>query len=253
MAAQKYVGPVAATPEGVATRLSTEDQLAAGNSRSFADGRVATLAEAYATRDYVDTADAGYVDAAYVAGQDALNVPASSVGAPNGVAPLDSTGKIPIANCPTLGFGTLRGPWGAANTYSGTASNSTPQKLADFTIGQTTWNFRPLAFLTVQVDVSANARPVVEVRIGTPSDTTYASQTLVGSGIGRAFYNDAQVISVFPAGALGAMSDGNQTYYGPNYDARLTVWVYNLSSTGAVAFGTGSVWTAAAFIARVAS
>jgi hypothetical protein len=253
MAAQSYVGPVAATPEGVATRLSTEDQLAAGYSRSFADGRAATLAAAYATRNYVDTADAGFVDAAYVAGLDALNVPASSVGAANGVAPLDSSGKIPVVNCPTLGFGTLRGPWGVASTYGGTATNSTPQKFADFTIGATTWNFRPLVFLTVQVDVASNARPVVEVRIGTPSDTTYASQTLVGSSIGRAFYNDTQVLSVFPADALGAMSDGTQTYYGPNYDARLTVWVYNLSSTGAVTFGTGSVWTAAAFVARVAS
>ncbi|QDH91876.1 hypothetical protein SEA_PHRAPPUCCINO_201 [Mycobacterium phage Phrappuccino] len=252
MSSQLYVGVIGDDDRAVVTRKSTDEQLAAGLSRAYTDGRVAELAASRATKVYVDTQDAAYADADYYTSRDALNIPNSARGAANGVASLDGAGRIPAAQVPALGFGVMRGPWGITSTFGGTTGR-TPLKIAEFNIGRTTWNFQPLVYLTALIEATFKARPVVEIRIGQPADTTYASQTLVGSGAGRAVFNDLQAINVLAGGAPGAMSDGVQTYYGPNFDTRLTVWAYNdLDNSGQLTVGTSAIWTAAAYIMRVA-
>lgn len=251
MASGLYVGKPATTDQGVMTRLSTDAKLTSGPNRTSTDSRVAELAEPLATKTYVDTADAGFADVAYYTGRDALNVPNSARGSAGGVASLDGSGKIPSAQLPALGFGTIRGPWGVKNTYSGT-TGTTPLKVADFVLGVTAWNFRPLVHLVVQLQATHLARPVVEVRLGGPDDASYASQILVASGKGRAAFDDIQAVPVLSADALGAMASGLQTYYSPNLDARLTVWVYNgLANDGQLTAGTAAVWAGAVHILRV--
>lgn len=252
MSSQLYAGVTPTTDQGVSTQSGVTAQLATGTGRTFATNRVTALAAGSATKAYVDAADSTFAEAAYYQTRDALNIPASSLGQPNGVAQLVS-GKIPDAQTPILGSGVLRGPWGITNTYSGT-TGTTPLKVADWVIGATAWSFRPLVYLIAQVAVTFDARPVVEVRIGAAADTTYASQTLVAQGVGRAYFNDTQAVAVLPGAGIGAMSDGTQTYYGPNYDTRLTVWVYNRESNdGQVSVSTTSLWAASAYITRVAS
>lgn len=250
MASLLYVGKPATVDETVVTRSSTDDQLDAGPSRSYTDGQILTQADQYATKTHVDVADSQYADVAYYQSRDALNVPLTQVGQPGGVASLVG-GKIPSAQIPPLGSGVLRGPWGVSETSGGTTSH-TPLRIATFNIGQTAWNFRPLVFLNVQVEVSHLARPVIEVRIGTPADTTYASQTLVARGFGYAALNDTQTVTVFPGAEQGAMSDGGQTFYGPNYDTRLHVWVFSSDpGPGQLTVGAGALWAASAYVVRV--
>lgn len=250
MASKIYVGKTPETPEGVVTRLSGEQQLGTGPSQVYVDTQVINGADLLADKAYVDAADNTFVEASYVATQDALNLPTTAKGAANGVASLVG-GTVPYSQLPGLGAGILRGPWGVSTTASGT-TGATPLKMGTWNIGQTTWNFRPLVFLVAQVDVSQGGRPCVEVRIGTSADTTYESQTLVASGIGRARFDDVQSVTVLPAGVPGAMSDGIQTYYAPTYNAQLTAWVYNIGQpAGQVTVTTTSMWSAAAYIARI--
>jgi hypothetical protein len=248
MVSLRFVGKTAITDGGITTRLAVDNQLAEGLGQEYTDGQVITVAQDYATKGYVDTADAGFIDDAYYQGRDALNVPNAARGAANGVASLDGTGKIPAAQVPVLGTGVIKGPWGVTTTSTGT-TGTTPLKIAGFTIGVTGFSFRPLVYLVALIDVDANARPVVEVRIGGPSDTTYASQTKVAIGTGRAVYNDIQTVGVFPGSGLGVADDG--PVYSANLDARLTVWVYCATSDGTLTVGTDSIWSASAFAMRV--
>jgi hypothetical protein len=249
VSSQLYVGPNPADDDSMLSRLQADAILGAG--RAYVDAQVASQAAAYASKAYIDTADAGYADIAYYQNRDALNVHLSDRGIPGGVAGLDSTGKIPPIQVPALGSGIIHGPWGLTTAYSG-VTGSTPVKVAETTIGVTGWNFRPLVFLVAQVDVSAFGRPVIEVRIGSPANTTYASQTLVAQGSGRAVYDDTQVVVINPGAAPGAMSDGIQTYYQPNLDARLSVWLYSDEPrTGQVSMSGSSIWTGSAWIVRV--
>jgi len=251
VSSELYVGPLSTQDPSVMSRLMTDDILTVG--REYVDAQVVSQASAYASKGYIDDADGGYADIAYYQGRDELNVAVLDKGSPDGVASLDSTGKIPPIQVPPLGSGVIRGPWGLTTALSGITS-TTPVKVAEFTIGVTGWNFRPWTFLVGQVDCTAFARPIIEVRIGSPANTTYASQTLVAQGQGRAVYDDAQVVSVMPGAASGAMSDGIQTYYLPNMDARLSVWVYSDEPRGGQVSMTGtSLWAASAYILRVAS
>lgn len=251
MASLLYVGKAATTSEGVVTRSSTDDQLDAGPSRNYTDSQILVQADQHATKTYVDLADSQYADVAYYQDRDALNVPLTQVGEPGGVASLVG-GKIPSAQVPPLGTGVLRGPWGIADVSGGTTGWA-PLRIGGFNIGATGWNFRPLVFVNAQIEAANLARPVVEVRIGTPADTTYASQTLVARGFGHAALDDTQTVTVFPGAGQGAMSDGEQTFYGPNYNAQLSVWVYSSDSgPGLLTVGAGALWAASAYVARVA-
>lgn len=237
-----YAGVSGDDPEGILVRSSANAQLASGPSRGYTDGKIIELADSYATKVYVDDADAQFATPNFYQSRDALNVPLSSRGQPDGVASLDAAGKIPVAQTPVLGFGTMRGPWGIASTSTGT-TGSTPLKIGEFQLGQTAWNFYPMAFLTVLLEVTNGGRAAVEVRSGTPANTTYASQKLVARGVGGAMREGVQSVAVFANGAQDTLA--------PNDDARLTVWVFNVGDDiGQVTASVGAIWTAAAYARR---
>ncbi len=259
MVSANYVGKRSTASDGVVNKVAVVDEFSSGvSSRTSVSSRISALATtgstARATKSYIDNADLTFAEAAYYISQDALNVPVDSRGAPNGVAALNSSGKIPSAQVPPLGYGTLRGPWGITSVTSAANVGTTPAKIGSLTIGVTAWNFRALVFAIAQIEATELGQPVVEVRIGTSSQTTYASQTLVASGVGRAAYDDTQIVTVLPCAATtGAMSDGTQTYIGPNTDARLTFWLYHGgdSAAGQVSASNSALFTVAAYIARV--
>lgn len=255
-----YVGPETSDskPRGIQSKSHVETQLTSGVTQEYVQGRVDDFVNgnvagfaARAPKSYVDTQDGLFAETTYYQEQDALLVPISSKGQPNGVASLDSSSKIPSAQVPALGAGTIKGRYGLTATFTGTA-NTTPLKIAEFDLGVAGVNFKPLVFMNVLVTALNRGRPRVEVKIGTTAQTTYASQTLVAAGSGRSNYNDVQPVAVKPnPDVTSAMQDGVQTYYGPNTAYILTAWLFETSGTGQITIAAGQIATAAAYLLRV--
>jgi hypothetical protein len=237
MVALAYVGAAPAAVRDTQNRAQTETQLGSGVTRSYVTQRAANIAAGlvagapgpYASLSYVDLADQGFALPSYYQSQDLLNVPLSSVGAASGVAALDSGGKIPLAQLPNLGYSTLIGPYGCTNTYTGTTSGTTPMKIADWTIGVGAPVGPLLVFMAVLVKTNWYGRPIIEVRAGDPTQTTYASQTLVAQGIGRFPWVDYHTVNVMPAWAtLGATPNLTPSApFTPGTDLRLTAWMFD--------------------------
>lgn len=252
MAGLSYLGTAPVAPRDMSPKLASDTHLDTGVSRGYVDGRVATLATGKATKVYTDGQDAAFVSSSYYTTQDALLIPLTSKGAANGVASLDGSGKLPAAQTPVLGAGTIAGPYGHTASFNVTAATTTPVKLADFPAGVTGVNCQLLAFMTV-IATSTFGRPVVEVRYSTTGDTTYAGQTLCALGIGRLLYNDAQTIVVMPVTASpNAMQDGVQVTIPGTANMRVTAWIYD-GGGGSVTTVSGYVLSAALFYARTAS
>lgn len=237
MVALAYVGAAPVAARDTQNRAQTETQLGSGVTRSYvtqraaniANGLVAGSAGPYASQSYVDLADQSFALPSYYQAQDLLNIPLTQVGAASGVASLDSGGKIPAAQTPNLGYSTLTGPHGTTNTYTGTTSGTTPLKIADWTIGIGAPVGPILVFMAVMVKTNWYGRPIIEVRAGDPTQTTYASQTLVAQGIGRFPWVDYHTVTVMPAWAtLGATPNLNPSApFTPGTDLRLTAWLFD--------------------------
>lgn len=253
MSSLQYVGksPDSSSPRGVQSRSQVETLLNSGITREYVTDRANVLSSGKATKSYVDSRDALYAETAYYTAQDALLVPNSSKAQPNGVASLDTNGKIPLAQTPVLGAGTLRGIYGVTNVFTGT-TGTTPFKIAEWDLGVAGVNFKPWVFMSVNVDVANRGRPRIEVRIGLPTDTTYESQTLVAAGDGRAMYDDEQAVDVGPAPhMLSAMQDGIQTYYATGTSYKLTAWIFDTTGTGQITVASGQIGCASACLLRV--
>jgi hypothetical protein len=237
MVALAYVGATPVASRDIQNRAQTETQLGSGVTRAYvtqrasdiANGQVAGSPGPYASQSYVDNADQSFQLPAYYQAQDLLNVPLSSLGAASGVGSLDSGGKTPLAQLPNLGYGTLQGPYGTTHQYTGTTVGTTPLKIADWTIGVGAPIGPPLVFMSVLVKTIWYGRPIIEVRAGDPTQTTYASQTMVAQGIGRFPWVDYQTVTVMPAwGSLGATPNLNPAApFTPGTDLRLTAWLFD--------------------------
>ncbi|WP_131813760.1 hypothetical protein [Mycolicibacter kumamotonensis] len=253
MPSLKYVGPEPSRDSGIATKLATENYLQAQSRQTYTTDQIAAQGSDYATKGHADELTSDWASQSYYQTQDALNILKTELGHTGGIASLDGDGKLPAAQIPALGFGTFRGRWGVSATYAG-STGTTPMKIAQFDLGVTGWSFQPWVFLVAQLQVSLEATPAVEVRIGDiTNDTTYDSQTLVASGIGRYAYNDLQAVVVRAAAPIGSMANGVQTSYSPNLNARLTVWAFNKNESnpaGQISASQNSV-SGAAYIMRI--
>lgn len=236
----------------VANRLVTNTLLASATpNRASVQAQVDALTSGatptYASKSYVDTQDAAFQLVSYYQTQDALNVATTAKGAANGVASLDSSGKVPAAQIPTLGSGYVQGPYGPTATFTGTTT-ATPLKIADWNIGVVSLAQRPLVFMQCFV-TGLVAHPVIEVRIAnTTSSPAYGSTTLVAQGLGRGLYNDYHAVAVVPC-----PDSTGQTYsnLSTTYNIWLTAWLYDLSgNTGGVTISSGGVVSGAALILR---
>lgn len=218
-----YIGPTPSDPDDVATRLQTQTKLSSGpvNRTDVSSYVHDTIVNDYATKIYVDQQDNLYALDSYFADGDALNVPTSTKGQPNGAATLDSGGKIPSVQIPTLGAGYVKGPFGPTTVLSVSGVQSTPVKVATFALGVQSVSFRPLVFVSARVNSDANARPVLEARIS-DGDAAYGSQELVARGAGR-FLFDESVVAVVPAGPNGSTSGT----YAASTDIVINLWLYN--------------------------
>jgi hypothetical protein len=231
-----HVGKPPVLPFGLESKAQVDDHLnASASSKLAVAARVVTLAANKAAKTDVDDADGAYALSSYYLAQDLLYVPKSGKGTAGGVATLGPDGKIPAAQLPALGTGWLRGPYGHVNAYTLTTAPGEKRVIADWgdRPGVTATRCQPLVWMSVSVGCAKYGRPVVEVRAGGPADTTYESQVLVARGSGRLYYEDYQTVTVQPcADVAGRMQNGTQWYIDPNFDLRLTAWMYDATTTG---------------------
>lgn len=249
MAGLVYVGAAPSDVKDVGTRGSVETTLTSGVSRAYVDGRVADLMVPKATKTYVDTQDSLYADAGYPATQDVALVPLTAKGTANGVATLDGSGKVTSSQVPVLGAGIMKGPWGYNNQYGG-STNDIPFRIAEWNLGVTGVGGQPLVYFNTSV-LATGCRPIIEIRIGNSTQTTYAAQTLIATGYGFSGYADYQIVTCFPADPdLSESQDGIQDTMSPATNYLVNAWMFADVSSGTVAMTSGAVISGAVFFAR---
>ncbi len=245
-----YVGPDPEESWDVTSRSQAREIIDTSNvSQASVLEDIATAVALKGSQSYINNADSTFALATYYPARDNLNVPTASRGVADGVAALDGSSKIPLAQMPTLGSGYCRGPFGITGTpETPSGVTSTPAKLADFEIGVQSIAFRPLVYAAVMVDTDLGALPVVEARISDGS-AAYGSQTLIGRGIGQTIWGSGQAVTVLPVGAAGAAGSGS---YPVGMNIWVSLWVYSQNSQ-AVSVGTGGVCNAAVLLLRNAA
>ena len=248
MSSLRYVGKSSEADKDVVSRLRATNILnAATPNRSSVTTDVTNAVIPYATKTYIDTQDGTYALPSYYQQKDALNVPKSAKGQPNGVANLDADGKIPVTQIPALGAGYIYGPFGPTSTSVGTTSN-VPLKIAEWLIGVPPFSFQPLVFgyITAQ---SALGRPVIEVRMSNGA-APYASQTRIGIGMGRSLYVDPQPIPIITAPA-GINQVGSNPDWPASTNIVATAWLWDKDSQTSVVT-SNAVFSASIFLMRTA-
>lgn len=223
MSRLSYVGATPTNPLDVTNRLQGRAVLASGPvNRTVVSSQIADAVAAHASKTYIDTQDAQFQLPSYYATRDALNIPISSVGQPDGVAYLDAgTGKVPLSQMPALGAGYLLGPFGPTAVFAQTMG-STPAKIADFNIGVQGVRCVPLVFATVLATSASLGRTVIEARISAGS-AVHDSQTLIGRGTGRDYYVNKQAIAISPASSIAPLA--------VNYNIWVSLWAYDITQS----------------------
>lgn len=110
----RYVGPDPTTDRELLRKLGTDAGFGGGVSAADLDTKVTTAVNPLALTDVVNADDNGRASRDYVDTQDAKSVPSTAKGAANGVASLDASSRIPLAQIPTgsVPRSLLRGPYG---------------------------------------------------------------------------------------------------------------------------------------------
>lgn len=256
-----YVGPVGAAGSDLLTRSGVDQQYAnAPVSQGAVAAQVTAAVSALATQTSVNNALNAYVQPAAITAQTALLLPTSQIGVPSiaadptatpptlavtGVASLDSTGKVPLAQLPAQGAGYLSGPWGPTATFSAAAS-TVPAKIADWNLGATGVSFYPRAWMSLLVAATNLGRPVVEVWMSN-AQMTYGQGILVARGMGRDFWNDLMTVNVVPMPSRAGQVGGSG--YSPTYTAWFTAWLYDLHGEGVSVLPT-NIATAGVYLYR---
>lgn len=244
-----FIGEAAATDRDSERRLTATATMDQGVSRSWVSGRVAEQASGKATKVYVDTRDSQFALATYYVNQDKLLMPLSSKGVANGVATLNVSTKIPAAQVPHLGSGMVRGPHGSETTVvAGGSTGSTPIPIATLYTGVSGVTGLLWAYLIVGAQ-SVGGRPIVEVRVGNSTQTTYASQTLIAAGRGRRYLNSAQLLTVVPVPAALGVSNGGS--FASNTNLLVQAWIYD-DGGGTTTISSGYIYSTALYFAKTA-
>ena len=244
-----YVGRVPANSQDLVTKLAVLNLVnSATPSQISAASDVTTAAALKAGRAYVDTQAATFASRAYYQSQDALNLPLSKVGQPGGGASLDATGKIPMSQIPPVGAGYVLGPFGPTTGYA-VSTGSTPVKVCDWDIGIQSLTFEPWVFCSILAEASNMGRPVIEVGISNGATTLYSEQVIIGRGVGRTFWNDAQVINVMPVPANNGQTGPDPTVYVSTYHVFCSAWLHDTQGE-TVAVEDQGVLSGAVFLVR---
>lgn len=250
MAGLNYAGPTATAADELMNQRAVTDLLDTGTTRSFALDRIDALSAPYATTDYINLADNAFVAPSIVDTRDALNLPLTAKGAVNGVGTLDSSSYVPLAQCPNLGAGIMKGPYGIATQISADTTTASQVVLATIALGATGVTFKPWAFAGAFVQQQTpNARATLEMRIGDTTQTSYAAQTLISAGFGQSGFTDFQPIATEPVGNTTGM--GVTAGYSPSTNWVITLWLTSAGGTSLVK--NANIFTCSAYLLRVSS
>lgn len=182
MAKLRSVGITPVRDRDVSTNAYVTSVRGTGSlTQSEIDTLVTTALAPYATTAYVDAADALNATKAQVDTGDSTKLKKSSIDSNDGVAGLDSTGRIPVARVP--GTSTQRWPDGpytptayAAATVS--ATGTTRATIFTHAIADPGYPFKLLisGCFDVRTNTDGDA-PVIQVRVGSTSGPVVASGT----------------------------------------------------------------------------
>lgn len=250
MAGFQYVGPAAASPTDVISKVGTDQQIqSAPVSQGAVQGQINTAISALASQTSVGAALNSYVLPSYVAAQDALLLPNANVGVPSGVAPLDGNGDIPTANVPVLGASYILGPFGPTATYTASAT-SLPIKIADWNLGAMGITFFPQVYMTLFSKAVNLGRAVVEVWMSN-AQMTYGQGILLSRGIARSFWNDYSPVVVQPVPSATGLTPGTAGMsFSPTYPVWMTAWLFDANSQG-VTVAANNIASAGAWFTRL--
>lgn len=241
-----YVGPAPTLASEVINKAQGTDIInGATVNRTATSTAIETAAGLKASKSYIDLADAAFATSDYYQTQDNLNIATSSIGVASGVASLVG-GKIPLGQIPVLGSGYVKGPFGPTTIVAVNNAGTTPVKVAEFTIGNQSVAFQPLAYALVAVDSTPGGRPIVEIRMSNGT-AVYSSQTLIAQGIGRSMFSGRQIVAVTPASAV---SGANPSPWSVSTNIVASMWIYS-SSAVPVTVASSSVLSASVFLARM--
>lgn len=115
--------PITSAAKQVAHLSYVDTVKAQALTQAQVDSRIATNLTGYVTKAYVDQQDATLATADYVNQRDALKVPLTQRGQPNGVATLVSS-LVPAAQLPTVVQRNPRGPASPSGYNTGSVSTS---------------------------------------------------------------------------------------------------------------------------------
>lgn len=130
-------------------RRDTEIDTRGGLTATEIESHVESYMDVYATRQYVDEQDAKKASLSELDSAGLLLTDKSNIGKPGGLAPLNSSGRIPkehLSNVPVVG---ARGPWSptTANTSKlAITRESAITRIQSLTIPDPGFKWRPLMF-----------------------------------------------------------------------------------------------------------
>lgn len=236
-----YVGPEPARAIDLLTRSHGQAIIdTAPLTRTQVAITVEDQADDRAGKDYIDLADAGYATADYYQSVNALNIAATAIGAPDGVAALVD-GTIPAAQLPVLGSGLLKGPFGPTTLTPVTGVTTTPATFAQFAIGNQSVAFQPWGYAVVAVDSKPGGRPIIDMRL---------NGVLIAQATGSPMYNGRQILTLVSGSeTLGAANPGPW----PLNTAITVTMTLASSSSVPMAVGSASVLSAAVYLLKMAA
>lgn len=184
MPSLRSVSPDPTSDKEVAVQgYATNVRGSASLTQNQIDSQVSAALAPYASKSYVDSRDALNATKAQVDAGDSGKLKKATININNGVAGLDSAGRVPVARVP--GSSTQRWPKGyyTPSSYgTGSATGTTEVTLFTHTIANPGYTFRPL--VAGQLDVRTNTdgdAPVVRVRVGSTSGPVVAIATASSS------------------------------------------------------------------------
>lgn len=182
MSGLRYLGPDVNTDPEVVYKDYVVGIKDADLSSAEIDAAIDAGLNSYALKTYVDTQDQLLATQNYIDTQDQLRVPLSAKDVSNGVAALDSTGKVLPAriNMP-LTQRYVRGPWTPAAYNSGTINGTAEQTVYPCAVTDPGFPYKLVVFGIVDTHGYLNETPVVTVRVGNAS-----TGDIVASGVGAA-------------------------------------------------------------------
>lgn len=161
MAPLPYLGAPQVNPHDVATDGYLTSLGGAGLTQTQITSQLTSGFSPYVLKSYVDAQNALNATASYVDAADATRLHLNQLGVANGIAPLDVTGKVPVANVNLLSTQRWPSPFYSPSAYNtanvvatGGASAGTPVQLYPISIADPGYTYKLLIF--GQVDLSCS-------------------------------------------------------------------------------------------------